>query len=137
MLPDHLDLEIATPERRVLKETVDEVVFPSVEGYMGVLPGHAPLLAMLDVGEVSYRIGSERRYLACAGGFAEVQPGRVSILADTVERAEEIDLARAESAQERARETLARVGSEHEFRRAEVSLKKAISRIQVSGRAGR
>ena len=133
MLPEHLELEIATPEKRVAKATVDEVVFPSVEGYMGVLPGHAPLIAMLDVGEIAYRIGSDRKYLACAGGFAEVLPGRVSILAETVERAEEIDVQRAEAAERRARETLAADASEHEFQRAEVSLKKAISRIQVSG----
>jgi F-type H+-transporting ATPase subunit epsilon len=133
MLPDHLELEIATPEQRMVKATVDEVVFPSVEGYMGVLPGHAPLLAMLDVGEISYRVGSDRKYLACAGGFAEVQPGHVWILAETAERAEEIDIQRAEAAERKARELLAGAGAEQEFRRAEVSLKKAISRIHVSG----
>jgi F-type H+-transporting ATPase subunit epsilon len=136
-MADKLELEIVTPERRVLSEHVDEVVLPSVDGYMGVLPGHAPLMALLDVGELSVRVGNERRYLSVAGGFAEVLRHRVSILAETSELSHEIDLDRAKRARAAAEKELERDLSEHEFRRAEVRLKKAISRIQVHGRASR
>jgi F-type H+-transporting ATPase subunit epsilon len=134
MLPDKLRLEIATPDRLVLTEGVDEVVLPSVDGYMGVRPGHAPLLAKLDVGEISYRIGSDEKYLACSGGFAEVLADSVSILAETAEPAEEIDLERAQGARDRAETRLRADLAEREFQRAEVSLKKAISRIRVRAR---
>ena len=87
-MADKITLEIVTPERQVLVEQADEVVLPSLEGYMGVLPGHAPLLAQLDVGEVSYRVGNQRHFLAVTGGFAEVLRESVSILATTCERAE-------------------------------------------------
>lgn len=135
MLPDKIKLEIVTPERLVYSESVDEVVLPSVEGYMGVRPGHAPLLAMLDVGEISYRVGSTEQLLAVAGGYAEVLRDAVSILAETCELAEEIDVRRAEQARDRASGALKANASEAEFKRAEVSLKKAISRIEVSRRA--
>lgn len=131
MQPDKLTLEIVTPDRLVLSEEIDEVIVPSVEGYMGVRPGHAPLLARLDVGEISYRVGSEERYLACSGGFAEVQADGVSILAETAELAEEIDVERAKLARRRAEDRLEADLSEHEFRRAEISLKKAVSRVRV------
>jgi F-type H+-transporting ATPase subunit epsilon len=133
MLPDKLRLEIATPDHLVLTEGVDEVILPSVEGYMGVRPGHAPLLAALDVGEISYRIGSEEKYLACSGGFVEVLSDSVSILATTAETAEEIDLERAQRARERAEGHLKGDPSEHDFARAEVALKRAISRIGARG----
>jgi F-type H+-transporting ATPase subunit epsilon len=136
MLPEKLRLEIATPDHLVLTEGVDEVILPSVEGYMGVRPGHAPLLAALDVGEISYRIGSEEKYLACSGGFAEVLADSVSILAETAEPAEEIDVERAEKARERAEGRLKAEPAEDEFKRAEVALKRAISRIRVHGRIG-
>jgi F-type H+-transporting ATPase subunit epsilon len=134
MPADKLILTIVTPERRIMSEAVDEVVLPSVEGSMGVLPGHAPLLALLDVGEVSYRVGSRKRYLAVSGGFAEVLREGVEVLAETCETAEDIDVERAESARRRAEATLQALGEESEFRRAEVSLRKAVIRIQVAGR---
>ena len=134
MLPEKLRLEIATPDHLVLTEGVDEVILPSVEGYMGVRPGHAPLLAALDVGEISFRIGSEEKYLACSGGFAEVLADSVSILAETAEPAEEIDVERAERAREQAEVRLKAEPAEHEFNRAEVALKRAISRSRVHGR---
>lgn len=134
MLPEKLRLEIATPDHLVLTEGVDEVILPSVEGYMGVRPGHAPLLAALDVGEISYRIGSEEKYLACSGGFAEVLADSVSVLAETAEPAEEIDVERAEKARERAEGRLRADPAESEFKRAEVALKRAMSRIRVHGR---
>jgi len=134
MLPDKIKLEIATPDRLVLSAEIDEVILPSIEGSMGVRPGHAPLLAALDVGEISYRSGLEKKLLACSGGFAEVQADCVSILAETAEPAEEIDVERAKQAQQRAADRLSADLSENEFKRAEISLKKAVSRLRVSER---
>jgi F-type H+-transporting ATPase subunit epsilon len=133
-MQDSIRLEIVTPERQVIDETVDEVVLPSVEGSMGVLPGHAPLLARLDPGEVSYRKGGTRRFLAISGGFAEVLRDSVSVLARTAEPAEEIDVERARRARADAEERLKGNVSEAEFRAAEVRLKRAVSRIQVHER---
>ena len=130
-MPDKLQLEIVTPERSVLTEQVDEVVLPSLEGYMGVLPGHAPLLTQLDVGEVSYRVGQQRKYLAISGGYAEVQRGSVSVLARTAELSEEIDLERATRAKEKAESALKSDLPPDQFRNFEVHLKRAISRIGV------
>jgi F-type H+-transporting ATPase subunit epsilon len=135
MTPDRIRLEIATPERLLVTEGVDEVVLPSVDGYMGVLPGHAPLLARLQTGEISYRVGKRQRFFAVSGGFAEVLRDSVKILAETCEPAEEIDLERARRAKDRA-EAVLRDRSESEFARAEVGLKRAISRIQVHARVG-
>lgn len=137
MLPDKLDLEIATPDHLVLTEGVDEVILPSVNGSMGVRPGHTPLLARLDVGEISYRVGSQTHYLACSGGFAEVLGDRVSILAETAEPAEAIDLDRAQRSRERAEGRIKEANeADASFARAETSLKRALSRIQVHGRVG-
>jgi F-type H+-transporting ATPase subunit epsilon len=133
-MAEKLALEIVTPERQVLIEQVEDVVLPSVDGYMGVLPGHAPLLAQLDIGEVSYRVGNQRHYLAVSGGFAEVLRKSVSILATTCERAEEIDLERAQKSRERAEGRMKPDSAEIEFRRAEASLRRALCRIQVTGR---
>src|ERR671937_975723 len=101
-LPTHLELQIVTPDRLLVREQVDEVEIPGSEGYFGVLPGHTPLLASLAVGELWYRKGQEKTYLSLAFGFAEVLPDRVTILAQLAERAEEIDVARAEEARRRA-----------------------------------
>src|SRR5215468_2962772 len=101
-LPTKLQLQIVSPERSLVNETVDEVEIPGADGYFGVLPGHTPLLAMLGAGELWYRQGSEKIYIALAFGFAEVQPDRVAILAMTAERPEDIDIARAEAAKKRA-----------------------------------
>lgn len=135
-MADKIRLEIVTPDRQVLAGQVDEVVLPSVEGSMGILPGHAPLLAQLDVGEVSYRVGSQRHYLAVTGGFAEVLRESVSILATACERAEEIDVERAEQSRERAQAALRLDASEREFHQAAARLKRALCRIQVHDRAG-
>ena len=86
-LPTKLTLEIVTPDRSLVREEVDEVVVPGSEGYLGVLPGHTPLLAMLKVGELWFRLGQEKQFLAIAGGFVEVLPDRVTVLADIAERA--------------------------------------------------
>jgi F-type H+-transporting ATPase subunit epsilon len=135
-LPTHLDLQIVTPDRLVVREQVDEVQIPGSEGYFGVLPGHTPLLAALAVGELWYRKGSERTYVAIAFGFAEVLPDGVTILAQLAERADEIDVARAEAARTRAQERLTGPQSEVDYARARNALAKSLSRIQVSSRTG-
>ena len=136
-LPTHLRLEFVTPERAIAHEDVDEVQLPGEEGFFGVLPGHAPMLAALTTGEMWYRKGSETTYAFLAGGFAEVVGDRVSILAPVAERAEDIDLARAEAAKRRAEERLARPVSEVDFERARIALLRAISRLDVSKQARR
>ena len=128
-----ITLSIVTPEREVISEPVDEVELPSWEGSMGVLPGHAPLLAQLQAGQVSYRVGNERHYLAVTGGFAEVLGEAVSILARSCERADEIDLDRAKRAEARALEQLkSEIGSDT-FAHAGIKLKRAVARINTHG----
>src|SRR5205814_4691194 len=134
-IPTPLQLQIGSADRSLVNETVDEVEIPGFDGYFGVLPGHTPLLAVLHVGELWYRQGSEKHYLAIAFGFAEVQPDRVTILAQIAERAEEIDVARAEQAQKRAEERLAQSTADMDFERARIALLKALVRLQVSTRA--
>ena len=131
-LPKHLRLELVTPERAIVHEDVDEVEIPGEEGYFGVLPGHAPLLAALRTGVLWYRRGTEKKYAFIDGGFAEVLPERVAILAQVGERAEEIDVQRAEAAKRRAEERLARSVTDMDFERARIALLKALARLQVS-----
>jgi F-type H+-transporting ATPase subunit epsilon len=133
-LPTHLDLQIVTPDRRIVQEQVDEVEVPGSEGYFGVLPGHTPMLAALAVGELWYRKGQEKFFLSIAFGFAEVLPDRVTILARIAERAEEISVERAEEARRRAEERLAHARSDIDYERARVTLSKSLARLQVSGR---
>ena len=135
-LPTHLTLEIVTPERKVTAEQVDEVEIPGSEGYFGVLPGHTPLLAMLQVGELWYRKGTEKVYISIAFGFAEVLPDRVTILAQVAEKADEIDIARAEAAKRRAEERVAKQAPEMDYERARIALLKSLVRLQVATRAG-
>src|SRR5215212_3834801 len=106
-LPTSIQLLIVSADRSLVNETVDEVEIPGFDGYFGVLPGHTPLLAVLQVGELWYRQGSEKHFVVIAFGFAEVQPDRVTILAQVAEKADEIDVARAEAAKRRAEERLA------------------------------
>src|SRR5215216_2052077 len=110
-LPTKLTLEIVTPDRSLVTEQVDEVQLPGSEGYFGVLPGHTPLLSTLQVGELWYRVGQDKHFLSIAFGFAEVLPERVTVLAQIAERAEEIDVARAEAAKRRAEERVARAST--------------------------
>lgn len=135
-MADRVTLEIATPTRLVVSQAVDEVVAPGVEGYFGVLPGHAPFLTTLGIGEVSYRIDRDTHYLALAGGFAEVRNDKVIVLADTAERPEEIDRDRAERARERAEQRLSGRGSEEaiDYARAAAALRRAVARLQTAGR---
>jgi F-type H+-transporting ATPase subunit epsilon len=134
-LPTKLQLQIVSADRSLLKETVDEVVIPGFDGYFGVLPGHTPLLAVLQVGELWYRQGPEKHYVSIAFGFAEVLPDRVTILAQIAEKAEEIDLARAEAAKKRAEERLLRPQVDIDAERARISLLKSLIRLQVASRA--
>ena len=134
-IPSHLQLQIVSADRLLVNEQVDEVQIPGSEGYLGVLPGHTPLLATMQVGELWYRQGPEKHYLSIAFGFVEVQPDRVTILAQIAEPAAEIDAARAESARKRAEERLARPASDVDFERARIALLKALVRLQVASRA--
>ena len=135
-LPTSIHLQIVSAERSLVNETVDEVEIPGADGYFGVLPGHTPLLALLGAGELWYRQGQEKVFLHISFGFAEVQPDRVTILAQIAEKADEIDLARAEAAKKRAEERLAQVHAmEMDAERARVALMKALIRLQVSARA--
>ena len=135
-LPSHLTIEIVTPDRAIVHETVDEACLPGAEGYLGVLPGHTPLLVELRVGEIWFRRGSEKTWLHAAFGFAEILPDRIRILARTAERAEEIDLERAEAAASRARERLAATVGDVDFERARIALLKSLSRLHVARRIG-
>ena len=132
-LPTSIELQIVVPDRAIVKEQVDEVEIPGVDGYFGVLPGHTPLLAALSVGELWYRKGQEKTYLAIAYGFAEVLPDGVTILAQLAERAEEIDMERAQRARERASGRL-EGKSDVDYARARIALMKSMTRLQVSSR---
>jgi F-type H+-transporting ATPase subunit epsilon len=134
-IPQYLQLQIVSADRSLINERVDEVEIPGSEGYLGVLPGHTPLLTTLHVGQLWYRQGQEKHYLSIAFGFAEVQPDRVAILAEIAERADEIDTARAEAAKRRAEERLSKPVGDMDFERARISLLKSLIRLQVATRA--
>ena len=134
-LPTKIQLQIVSAERSLVNETVDEVEIPGADGYFGVLPGHTPLLALLGAGELWYRRGGDTSYMSIAFGFAEVQPDRVTILAQVAEKAEEIDTARAEAAKRRAEERFASSTTDMDFERARIALLKALARLQVASRA--
>jgi F-type H+-transporting ATPase subunit epsilon len=134
-LPTSIELQIVTPDKLLVKEQVDEVEIPGTEGYFGVLPGHTPMLASLAVGEMWYRKGQEKTYLSLAYGFCEVLPDRVTILAQLAERAEDIDVARAEEAKKRAEQRLAQAKGDVDYERARTALVKSLARLQVSARS--
>lgn len=134
MSVEALQLVIVTPERQLLRENVAEVQLPGANGYLGVLPGHAPLITELGIGELSYHdlSGKESAHLAIIRGFAEVLPDRVTVLAETAELAHEIDLARADAARARAEKRLASGDTNIDWDRASISLQRALIRIQVA-----
>ncbi len=134
MLPESLELIVVTPERQLLQETVVEATIPGLDGALGILPGHAPLITELGIGELSYRTttSSQPILLAVLRGFAEILPERVTLLAETAERAEEIDLARAQAAQARAEQRLASKDTNIDWDRATIALQRAVIRIQVA-----
>ncbi len=133
-MADTFKLEIVTPERLVVEDRAEEMQIPGRNGYLGILPGHAPLISELAVGEITYRNGSRTEHLAVAWGFAEVLPDRVTILAETAEKAAEIDVVRAERARQRAEQLLTKTAEETEFHRCQVALERALVRLQVAGK---
>jgi F-type H+-transporting ATPase subunit epsilon len=137
MPPGQIQLEIVTPARRVLSAQVDSIEIPGKDGYLGILPGHAPLITELGIGMLSYTQSGETHYLTVIEGFAEVLGDRVIVLAEVSERADEIDPARAVEAAKRAQERLAKSGgAEVDWHRASVSLQRALIRQEVAGKTG-
>src|ERR1700734_630233 len=138
MLPDSIELVIVTPERQLLRESVSEAVLPGADGQLGVLPGHAPLITELGIGELTYRSkgGSQSDPIAIISGFAEVLSERVTVLAEMAERAGEIDVERAEKAKKRAEERLAAAQNDPnmDWGRAAIALQRSLIRIQVARR---
>jgi F-type H+-transporting ATPase subunit epsilon len=130
-------LDIVSAERVVFSDEVEVVVAPGVEGQLGILPHHAPLMTILLPGELLVRKGGEEFFLAISGGFLEVRPDRVIVLADAAERVEEIDIARAEEAKRRAEERLTHPTTEVDMARAEAALRRALARLQVVARRRR
>ena len=135
-MADRLSLEVTTPMRLVVAELVDEVVAPGIEGYFGVLPGHAPFLTTLGIGELTYRKGRDECHLAVAGGFAEVRNDKVIVLADAAEQPGEIDRERAERARQRAEQRLGgRTEEEIDYVRCSAAFLRALTRLHVAGRS--
>ena len=129
----HIRLDIVTAESSVFSEDVDMIIAPGMMGQLGILPNHSPLMTMLDPGEVVIKKGSDEQYLAVSGGFLEVRPDRVILLADSAERAEEIDIARAEEAKKRAEKRLEeKYMPEMDSARAEAALKRSLIRLRIA-----
>ena len=132
-MPEQIQLEVVTPERRVLSETVDSVNVPGMNGELGILPGHTPLISQLQTGVLSYVQGGATHKLLVSGGFVEVNADRVSVLAEIAERPEEIDAARARIAREHAEKTLSSfTGTEEDFERARARLERSVVRLQLA-----
>lgn len=137
MLPENIELQVVTPERHVLQETVSSVEIPGKEGYLGVLPGHAPLITELGIGILTYRSDAGARYLTVVDGYAEVLPDRVIVLAEISERAEEIDVSRTRAALDRAKAQVASANAGHpEWERANLALQRALVRLQAAAKTG-
>ena len=136
-MADTFTLELVTPARQVVNEAVNEAQIPVLGGYIGVLPGHTPLLAEMGIGELSYQVGNREFFCTAIGGFVEVLADRVIVLADAAERAEEINVARAEAALARAQKRLATPNDPNvDWKRAGEALKRAQVRLQVAAKAG-
>ncbi len=132
-MAEKLQLEVVTPDRLVVSETVDIVMAMGAQGEFGILPGHVPFLTPLQAGELRYRKNNQLEYMAVSGGFAEVSNNKVTVLAEAAERAREIDLDRAKRARERAEKRLARAKSEAlDYIRAEAALKRSLLRLRVA-----
>ena len=131
-MADTFEIEIVTPERVVERDVVTELQLPTKNGYIGVLAGHAPLITELGIGEISYKADGQTYKIAVAWGFAEVLPNKTTILAEVAERAEDIDVARAQKAKQRAEERLRSVNPDTDFDRAQVALERATARLDVA-----
>ena len=138
MAEGKITLEVVTPERRLVSTQVDEVTAPGFNGEFGVLPRHTPYLCQLDIGVLSYRVGSGRYFLSIIDGYADVGPEKVTILAEMAEAPESIDAERAKAARGRAMERMRGEGAEDspDFERAEISLKRALARLSVARQSG-
>jgi F-type H+-transporting ATPase subunit epsilon len=133
---DTFQFEIVTPEKLVIRDVAEEMQIPGKNGYLGILAGHAPLITELGVGEISYRSHGYTHRLSVAWGFAEVLPDKVTVLTETAERAEEIDVKRAEEAKQRAEQHLKSGDPNTDYPRAEVALQRAETRLQVASKSG-
>ena len=135
MADSPIELTIVTPERALVHEHVDELEIPGAAGYFGVLPGHAALFSELMVGEFGYRKGTRWYFLSMAWGFVEIQANQVRVLAETAERANEIDVDRAVRAKERAEHRISKGGDDVDYAHERIALERAVIRIQVSRKA--
>jgi F-type H+-transporting ATPase subunit epsilon len=131
-MADTFELVVATPERLLIQERVDDAQIPAVNGYLGILPGHSPLVSQLATGELSYASGGRRRYVSVNGGFVEVMPDQVRVLADHAEKADEIDVARAEASFARARERLEHPVPDMDVARALNAMQRAQARLAAA-----
>jgi F-type H+-transporting ATPase subunit epsilon len=131
-MPDTFQLEIVTPTRLLVEEAAEEAQIPGASGYLGILPGHAPLISELGVGVITYKANGETHTLSVAWGFMEVLPDKVTILAEAAERPNEIDTGRAQQSKERAEERLKSNDPETDYTRAEDALKRAETRLDVA-----
>jgi len=131
-MPDTFELQIVTPSRLLVKDAAEEAQIPAVNGYLGILPGHAPLISELGVGEITYKTGGVTHTFASAWGFVEVLPDKVTILAEAAERPQEIDVERAQKAKERAEKRLKSTDPEVDYTRAENALQRADTRLNVA-----
>ena len=131
-MTDSFQLEIVTPEKMVVRDNAESVQIPGLNGYLGILPGHAPLITELGAGEITYRANGQSHRFCVAWGFAEVLQDRVTVLAETVERCDEIDVARAQRALARAEESLKSAQTEEDFAHATAKMRVAQARIEVS-----
>jgi F-type H+-transporting ATPase subunit epsilon len=136
MLPEKIELEVVTPERHVLDDMVESIEMPGKDGYLGILPGHAPLLTELGVGILTYHKGAETRRLTVVNGYAEVLPERVIVLAELSERAEEIDVGRARAAVDRAQAELSKAAGspESDWQSAKAALERALVRVEAASK---
>jgi F-type H+-transporting ATPase subunit epsilon len=134
-MPETIQLEVVTPERLVVSEPAEDIQIPGKTGYLGILPGHAPLVTEIAVGEISYHTAGRLQRLAVAWGFAEVLPTRVTILAETAERAQDIDVKRAQAAKQRAKEELSKAGPNGSAE-AQAALQRANARLEVAEKVG-
>ena len=133
-MAETFQLEIVTPEKKVVETAAEEVQIPGKNGYLGILPGHAPLITELSVGEIKYRENGTEQRLAVAWGFAEVLPNKVTILAETAERPSEIDVERAREAKQRAEQRLSSGDTSVDVERALDALQRAETRLEIAGK---
>ena len=131
-LPNKINLEIVTPERLLFSGEADEVNVPGAEGYLGILPGHAPLLSELRIGMISYRQGNEEFYLFCSWGFAEVLPDRVSVLADAAETLDRIDIERVRSERDKTEKLLRTLDEDIDYAQAMDALQQAEVQLELA-----